>query len=122
MLIDNSKRSMSLANLKKQELELEQTTAGKKVIKLEGKSLKLFSIDNGFRLFCRKIATSYIYEPFILSLIAISTLLLILDNPLNDENGTMSIVLKRIDYFMTLAFTLECLIGTVVYGLLFNGP
>ena len=34
----------------------------------------------------------------------------------------MSTTLARIDYFMTAAFALECLIGIIVYGFIFNGP
>ena len=44
-----------------------------------------------------------------------------IDNPLYDENGDLAKFLAKIDYVMTIAFTLESLIGIIVLGLLFNG-
>ena len=56
-----------------------------------------------------------------LGLIGISTILLTLDNPLNDENGSLAKTLKEIDLFMTIAFTLECVINILTRGFLLNG-
>lgn len=57
-----------------------------------------------------------------LALIGISTILLTLDNPLNDENGDLAQALSKIDYLMTALFTLECMINICVCGFLMNGP
>ena len=45
-----------------------------------------------------------------------------LDNPLNDQNGTLSKVLEILDIALTIAFTLECIINIILLGFLFNGP
>lgn len=55
-------------------------------------------------------------------MIGISTILLTLDNPLENENGDFAIVLKKIDLFMTIAFTLECVINIIMRGFILNGP
>ena len=55
-------------------------------------------------------------------LIGISTILLTLDNPLNDENGQLSKTLSRIDYVMTTLFTIECILNVIVRGFISNGP
>ena len=56
-----------------------------------------------------------------MGLIFISTILLTLDNPLNDKEGDLSKVLGILDYCLTFAFTLECLINVILLGLAFNG-
>ena len=56
-----------------------------------------------------------------MGLIIISTILLTLDNPLNDKNGTLSKVLSLLDVFLTFCFTMECLINIIVLGFAFNG-
>lgn len=56
------------------------------------------------------------YDTIVLSLIIVSTILLTLDNPLNDPKSSLSINLGRIDYFMTAAFTLECVINIILLG------
>ena len=50
-----------------------------------------------------------------------STSLLMLDNPLNDESGDFAQTLKKIDYFMTVAFTVELMINVIMRGFMFNG-
>ena len=62
------------------------------------------------------------YDSTVLALIGISTILLTLDNPLNDENGSFATTLKEIDLFMTIAFTLECVINIMTRGFVLNGP
>ena len=54
-------------------------------------------------------------------LIFISTILLTLDNPLQDATSTYAAVLKIIDYVMTAIFTFECIINVILFGLIFNG-
>ena len=69
----------------------------------------------------RKIVKFKYYDSFVLTLIIISTILLTLDNPLNDPDSNLSITLGRIDYFMTGAFTLESVINIIHLGFIFNG-
>ena len=61
------------------------------------------------------------YDSIVLTLIIVSTILLTLDNPLNDPESTLSKTLGIIDYFMTGAFTLECIINIILLGFLCNG-
>ena len=61
------------------------------------------------------------YDNGVLLLIGISTILLTLDNPLQDKRSTFAITLKIIDYVMTVIFTLECLINIILFGLIMNG-
>ena len=66
-----------------------------------------------------------IYWPYfdnvILVLIIISSILLALDNPLNDPNGEMSKALQILDIVMTVLFTMECGIKIIVMGFIANG-
>lgn len=62
------------------------------------------------------------YDNFILGLIFISTILLTLDNPLNDKNGGLTSVLSILDYILTAAFTFECVGNIILLGFALNGP
>lgn len=50
-----------------------------------------------------------------------STVLLSLENPLDNPNGDLASVLAKIDYVMTGIFTLELLVKVFTYGFMFNG-
>jgi len=54
-------------------------------------------------------------------LILISTVVMAIDNPLNDPDGQLSTVLNYIDIVMTSFFVLESVFKIIVYGLIFNG-
>lgn len=56
-----------------------------------------------------------------LLLIAISTMLLILDNPNIDPEGELATVLNNFDIVLTSLFTLECLINVTLFGFICNG-
>ena len=58
----------------------------------------------------------------VMMLIVMSTLLLMLDNPLNDEDSVMAQWLARIDIVITIAFFFESIINIIFLGFLFNGP
>jgi hypothetical protein len=53
--------------------------------------------------------------------IFISSVSLGIDNPLNDPDSTLSIVLKIIDYVMTCIFGLEIIIKIIANGFIFCG-
>lgn len=61
------------------------------------------------------------FETFIISLIVFSTVLMAIDNPLNDPNGTLSTVLNNIDIAITVIFCLESIFKIIHNGLIFNG-
>ena len=90
-------------------------------ITLEGKSLFCFSHKNCLRKIIGSVANSKVFNLSILFLIIVSTITLALDSPLEDPNGSLTIILKYVDYGMTLVFTLEALIKIISFGFLFNG-
>ena len=61
------------------------------------------------------------YDYVVMFLIGVSTVLLILENPLDDKNGEKAQLLTKIDIVMTVLFTIECAINIIVLGFLFNG-
>ena len=83
---------MSLAQLKKIELIERQGTLSKK-IQMVGKSCFLFTKENWLRKICYHIVKYKLYDTFVLVLIAVSTILLTLDNPNMDDKGMMAEVL-----------------------------
>ena len=84
-------------------------------------SLYIFSKTNRFRVFLHKIRYWKYFDNVILVLIIISSIMLALDNPLNDPNGEMSKTLRILDIIMTALFTIECGIKIIVSGFLMNG-
>lgn len=58
---------------------------------------------------------------FILFLIAISSILLALDNPLNDPNSFLASFLEYSDFILTSFFLAESLLKIIAFGFLFNG-
>ena len=69
------------------ELLQDQRKKKKTPIVLSGKSLGIFGPTNKIRVICKGIVENKYYDSIVLALIGISTILLTLDNPLNDENG-----------------------------------
>ena len=61
------------------------------------------------------------FDNFVLFFILLSTILLSLENPLDDPKGMKLRILNIIDVVMTSIFTLESLLKIVEYGLIFNG-
>lgn len=55
--------------------------------KLVGKALFILSSTNPIRKACRVIVGNKFFDPFILFMIVLSTLLLTLENPLDNPNG-----------------------------------
>lgn len=86
-----------------------------------GNSCGVFSPTNRLRKVCKAIVEFKYYDMFVMVLIGISTLLLMLDNPLNDQESYKALALEKIDMVITIAFVLESLINIVFLGLLFNG-
>lgn len=86
-----------------------------------GRSIFIFGKDNWLRKVCYHIVKHPWYDTTVLSLIAISTILLTLDNPNMDPMGDMADVLGVFDYVLTTLFTFECFINIVLFGFLCNG-
>jgi hypothetical protein len=67
------------------------------------------------------MAKSQAFDVFILLLIAISSVMLALDNPLNDPKSKLVEVLTMSDMVLTSFFILEAALKIISNGLLFNG-
>ena len=90
-------------------------------VPLKGRSLFLFKPENPVRRFCAATVSDKYFDPFALSMICISTILLTLENPLHDPNGGLMEFLQYMDYVFTITFVVECLLKNVQTGFLFNG-
>lgn len=77
--------------------------------------------DNRFRIFINQIVKSQRFDMFILILIAFSSILLALDNPLNDPRSTLAKFLEYSDFVLTALFLAESLMKIIAFGLMFNG-
>ena len=119
-LLADTQKNMTLAQLKKMEL-IEKFGGVNKKIKMVGRSCFLFSPKNWLRKICYRIVKLSFYDTIVLILIAISTILLTLDNPNIDANGGLANVLQICDYILTTLFTLECLINIILFGFVCNG-
>ena len=78
--------------MKKIELIEKQGTLSKK-IRMIGKSCFLFTKENWLRKVCYNIVKYKHYDNIVLFLIAVSTILLTLDNPNMNDEGVMAEVL-----------------------------
>ena len=86
-----------------------------------GRSLFCFSKTNSLRNICFQIVKHPYYDSAVLVLIAISTIMLTLDNPNMNQDGTLAVTLGILDYVLTSLFTIECLVNIVLLGLICNG-
>lgn len=60
------------------------------------------------------------FEYFIIIMIILNSLALILDNPLEDPNGWLSITLSYCDIFFTIVFTVEAIMKIIALGFFYN--
>jgi len=104
-------------------MEVQKSKEGKrKNIQLNGKSLFMMGPKNKIREFCRKVVGHQHFDNLILFLIGFSTILLTLENPLDDPNGKKNSALAKIDIVVSTIFTIELLLKVAVYGFIINGP
>ena len=101
--------------------EMDPHTKKQKSMKLSGKACLLLSDSNQFRRLCGRIVSLRYFDTFILLMIFASTVLLALDNPLDDPKGDFVGYLTKIDYFMTAVFTFEMVIKIIMWGFMCNG-
>jgi hypothetical protein len=99
----------------------EDVEATKAKLSLTGRSLSIFNSDNRCRIALGKIISSERFDYVILVLIFISSILLTLENPLNDPDGTLMRTLEVLDWIVTSLFILEFVLKVAVYGFMFNG-
>jgi len=111
-------------NPAKSALERSATIEVKKAVvlaPLTGTSLFCLGPQNSFRLAVRRFVENKWFQNIILFLIIVSTVTLALDTPLDDPNGQKLVILEKIDYFMTAAFTLEAMVKIIASGFMFAG-
>jgi hypothetical protein len=93
----------------------------RKRTEITGTSLVVLSPDNSIRRLCAWILDLRHFDTFSNVMVVFSTVLLAIDNPLDDPNSHKQVLLTSLDYFTTTIFSLESIIKIVVFGLLFNG-
>ncbi len=89
--------------------------------KVEGKSLFLFGSSNKFRIFIAKLIKSNTFEMLIYILIGLSSILLALDNPINDPESTLIKALYYCDIVLTTFFLAESVFKIIAFGFIVNG-
>lgn len=77
--------------------------------------------DSFFRTRATSIIKNRYFESFILLLIGLSSVFLILDNPLNDPNSGLVTFLAYSDIVLTSFFLMESLLKIISFGLIANG-
>jgi hypothetical protein len=82
----------------------------------------VFGHKNRTREFTQNIVLHSKFDPFILVCIVLSTILLTLENPLDDPKGQKADILYQIDLVVTIIFILECALKVLTFGFLFCGP
>ena len=88
---------------------------------ITGNSLFIFKKRNKLRRKAKDLVTMKHFDNIILLFIVLSTILLTLENPLDNPNGLKQFLLFYFDIIITIVFTFECVLKILVYGLIFNG-
>lgn len=86
------------------------------------RSLFLFKSSGFVRRFCHQIIRSSYFDHMILVIIFVGSILLAVDNPLNDPSSTQSIALGIMDNVFNAIFLVEMLLKVIDLGFIFNGP
>lgn len=93
---ENGEKSISPNKKKEKRRNLMEALAQPQAVqvnvdsKLSGKVFYTLGPENKFRVFIARVVTHKYFDPFIMTLIFISTILMAVDSPLNDPNSTMS--------------------------------
>lgn len=83
-----------------------------------GRSLCLLSVRNPVRVACWHIVHHRHFDNVVLFLIAVSSILLAIDSPLNDPTNTLGQTISLADKIITILFLLESLLKIVTFGLI----
>lgn len=81
----------------------------------------IFSADNPFRVFVAKLVGNIITEIFLMTTIVISSVILAMENPLNDPNGYLSLVLYKVEICIVCIFLSEVVLKVISLGFVANG-
>jgi hypothetical protein len=88
---------------------------------MEGESLFIFSVGNPIRRVIYNLVNKPLFDNIILLLILLSTILIAVENPLNDPNSEFSTFFYFMDKIITVSFIMEMCLKIVAFGFLFNG-
>ena len=81
-----------------------------------GTSLCLFSPTNRFRVLVKKFVISKGFENFMLLIIVLSSIMLALDNPLNNPDSTLQRTVRATDTLFAVLFTVEFGLKVVAFS------
>lgn len=90
-------------------------------ISLQGYSLMILGPENCFRRTVQRIVLHSYFDSFIIFVISLSSVMMAIDSPLNDPNGSLATIMNEIDYAITGVFVLEGLLKIILYGFACNG-
>ena len=85
-------------------------------------SLFLFSPTSPVRLRCAKICRNKAFDHLMVVCIAMSSLILAMQSPLDDPASMKYVWLDRLDLGFVMVFTLEMLLKIITHGLILGGP
>ena len=119
---EERRRLHSIAYLVMNETLKEPVKAKKKTITvLSGNSLWCMTPENNFRKMCHFFYSLNHFDDFSNFMVVLSTILLVIDNPLDDPHSKKQFILTIFDYVTTSVFSFECVVKICVFGLLING-
>mmetsp|Transcript_23030 Transcript_23030/g.22378 ORF Transcript_23030/g.22378 Transcript_23030/m.22378 type:complete len:238 (-) Transcript_23030:2853-3566(-) len=105
---------------KKEAIGQKRSKSQELIDSLQGRSLFIMDRHNWVRVKSAFMVGHEFFDNGILMLIFLSSVLLAIDNPLDDPNGQKKFILGIFDYILTAAFTIECILKIIVFGFLFN--
>ncbi len=82
----------------------------------------MLSPQNKFRRALNYILNMKNFDNIILSIIILSSVTLILENPLTDPESLLIKVIEVLDIVVTIIFVAECVTKIIVFGFILNGP
>jgi hypothetical protein len=85
-------------------------------------SLFLFSPKHPLRRFCAKICRNKAFDQMIVVCIAMSSVILAMQSPLDEPASIKYIVLDKFDLLFVIVFALEMLLKIITHGLILGGP
>ena len=93
----------------------------RKPLTVTGRSLWIMSPENKLRKCSVAIVGHHNFDNFILFLIFFSTIMLMMETPLDNPNSERADILFYIDMVVTVIFTIELVLKVIVLGFAFNG-
>jgi hypothetical protein len=111
---------VTMATIKKSELVVESVKSVSADIELEGRALFVLGPTNPLRRFTKAIVSHKQFDNLILLLIAVSTILLCMEMPLQDPDSYYNKVLAVLDRVMTILFIIEMCLKILTFGFTFG--